>query len=641
MTMDPRAARLWAEATGLLGRGLLITMTKINWNVETGKKQLDPKFSPPKNWHTKPPITADDVTALIRAGCNAYLYRLPDDVWVVDADNAEAVRIALEHFGTPPAVTTRKGGHWLFKSPGLLELEGTVFDSHQPRQLYGPGSYYDTPDGPAAYTGAVPDLDTLPEPPAALRAALPRRRVSAGPSMDGPGSGFFATPPATAEQVRTAIFAALDRIATGDEGGPGAYGAIRDAAFLMGGYLHTEWYTWEEAETSLLAACARRWGEADDDDAKNIVIGLTDGDKPGNRLRAQMSAEEKAQSVPELGPHEDDDDALSWADYDDTYVPPVPSLLDLGWEVPLLYQGTPDDPRSNMLFGLPGCGKTWLAAIAAVQRANAGERVWYVDYENSRPSLVARLKAVGLTREATRLITYTRAAVEPPADTHARLAAAASGRYGLVVIDGMNGALNSLGFDENSTGDVTKWYQRFVSVVPTVLILDHTAKSPDGFARRTAIGSQAKEAALSGVAWSMEKLQAFGTNGGRGLVKLVLGKDRPGGIEGRVASGELLADVFTEKGGGRLRIEVRTMMGEAVSPEEAVFEAMRVDGVDVSATEREFQEAYRARNAGKGVGKARVRAVMRQYAQHVVEAENPSPFVNAVHVTTESMPLNT
>lgn len=352
-------------------------------------------------------------------------------------------------------------------------------------------------------------------------------------------------------------------------------------------------------------------------------------------LEARFAAPDpgEALGMADWDPEGDDPDALTGDDYDGEFVPQAPTVLDLGWTLPLLYAGTPEDPRCNTIFGAPGSAKTWLAQVAAVQVAESGGRVWIVDYENSKPSYVARMKALGLSRAAIGRITYTRASQEPADQVHARLAAAKSGRYGLVVLDGMNAALSSMGADENKTGEVTRWYQRYIAGIPTAVLLDHVAKNNDGMTRRTAIGSQAKEAVLSGQAWFVEKLRGFGTSGGVGVLRLTMGKDRPGGLEGRMPGGELLVDVRVDPGGEKVALSVRVAMGEAVSPEDAVFAAMHADDVPVALTQREFVEEYKIRNGGTAVRKDRVSATLTRYQNWVMEAERAPSFITDSYVT--------
>jgi hypothetical protein len=318
---------------------------------------------------------------------------------------------------------------------------------------------------------------------------------------------------------------------------------------------------------------------------------------------------------------DEDPDALTDEDYDGEWIAPTPALLDLGGPVKLLYQGDDKTPRANSLFGAPGCGKTWLALTALVQAAESGCRCWYVDYENSRPELVARMKALGLTRAAAKRITYTRASAEDPHALHERMRAR-GGRYGLLVLDGWNAALRSMGVDENSTGEVTGWYQRWVVAIPTVLILDHVAKGGDGFSDRTAIGSQAKGAVLSGVSWFVEKTRGFGTQAS-GALRLTQGKDRPGGIEGRFTGGRVQVDVKVADGGRHVRLAIPMMMGWPVTEEETMFGALYADGVSASATEREFMDAWRERSADKKApGKARIGAVRERWRQYWADREN-------------------
>lgn len=318
---------------------------------------------------------------------------------------------------------------------------------------------------------------------------------------------------------------------------------------------------------------------------------------------------------------DDDPDALTDEDYDGEWVAPVPGLLDLGGSIKLLYQGDEKTPRANILFGAPGCGKTWLALTALVQLAESGQRCWYVDYENSRPELVARMKALGLSRAGAKRVTYTRASMEEPRALHERMKAR-GGRYGLMVLDGWNAALRSMGVDENSTGEVTGWYQRWVVTIPTVLILDHVAKNADGFGPRTAIGSQAKSAVLSGIEWFVEKVRGFGTKSS-GALRLTHGKDRPGGIDGRFVDGRVLVEVKVADGGHHVRLAIPMVMGEPVSEEETMFSALYADGVTASITEREFMAAWRERDpAGRAPGKGRIAAVLARWRQYWADRQN-------------------
>jgi hypothetical protein len=611
---DPRAARLWAEATGLLNRGVLITMVQLTWNAKTGKKQITPAFNPTKDWHLKPPLSVDLVTQLIERGANAYLYRLPDDVFVVDADDAEAVERGLEHFGTLPAVRTRKGAHWLFKSDGYLELEGTVFDSHQPRQLYGPGSYYDTTDGPALYDGAVPPWETLPAAPEALRAALPKRRVSAGPGLVEPKSGFFATPPATYDQVVSASKAALERIATGAEGGEAAYAAIRDAAFLMGGYLHTGWYTWEEAEEALLAACARRWREADEDDAKNIEVGLTDGDRPTNRLPAEkrvaLTAEQVSGAV-QGGPFDYGDPAY----YASPVQPPEAVYGAFGGPTALLY-----DTGVHWLQGESGSGKTWVALGVVVEVLRAGELAIIVDYEDTRGSVVERLKALGMTQAEYGRLVY----VDPHTVSFGELCdhlATSDRDYALMVVDGVTSSLSAAGLSGRDEQEVTRWTDRLPRQARMSVCVDHVVKAIDD-RRGMAIGSQAKKSVVTGTAWEVTKLSNFAI-GQDGVIELRNQKDKRGGVTGRLGKGGVVRLAFSGDGTSvTLLAGTRDEGGIFADPNDALFGALLADGFSAGSSANELLKAARDRNSGFKA--ARKTEMLEAYKAYVFEVSGGS-----------------
>jgi hypothetical protein len=141
-------AALWAAATQLADRGFRIAMVQLGWQGDA-KTMLRP---PPSGWHTADPFPSTQVKAAIDAGCNAYLWRLPDGWFAVDADTAELRELYTARLGQPDVVTPR-GAHWVVDAPaaGQERLDTGM------RALYGPGSYYPGPDGQLReYAGQVP-----------------------------------------------------------------------------------------------------------------------------------------------------------------------------------------------------------------------------------------------------------------------------------------------------------------------------------------------------------------------------------------------------------------------------------------------------------------------------------------------------
>lgn len=575
----------------MLARGVLITMVRIEWDAAKQRKRINPAFSPPKNWHQQPPLPAELVTQLITRGANAYLYRLPDDVWVVDADTPAAVDIAREHFATPPAVTTRKGAHWLFRADGPLELEGTYFDAHQPRQLYGPGSYYDTPDGPALYDGSVPPWDRLPAAPEQLRGSLPRRRLSAGPGLSESPSGFFAPQPATPEQAKAAIGAKLTDIENGRASLAGGRDRVMAAAFLMGGYLWTGWFDYDEAEGALLAACSKCWGAADDDDAKWIRQGLEDGDRPTNRLPAEkrvaLTAEQVSGAV-EGGPFDYGDPAY----YANPEPPLEPVYGAFGGSVPLFY-----DERVHWLQGESESGKTWVGLAIALEVLQAGKPVIVVDHEDTRSSVLTRLKALGMTAvEYSRLVYIAAGDV-----THGQLREhldTTDREYGLMLVDGVTSAVSAARLSGRDEQELTRWVDELPRRVPMSICIDHVVKAIDD-RRGMAVGTQAKKAVVTGSAWEVVATSMFG-RGRSGTLELRIQKDKPGGIRGQLPNGKgvLKLALTSELGGSKVRLSAAGEESMFTDPNDALFGALYADGIDGGVSALELLKASKVRGYG-------------------------------------------
>ena len=107
----------------------------------------------------------------------------------------------------------------------------------------------------------------------------------------------------------------------------------------------------------------------------------------------------------------------------------------------LLYAG-----KINGIIGESESGKTWIALHAAAQALREGRRVLYLDFEDSAPGIVSRLKAAGASRGELAALTYTgpdeslhHAAAEDLRETLDTI------RPDLVVVDGFNAAMQLLG----------------------------------------------------------------------------------------------------------------------------------------------------------------------------------------------------
>lgn len=230
----------------------------------------------------------------------------------------------------------------------------------------------------------------------------------------------------------------------------------------------------------------------------------------------------------------------SWAPLDLTrfldgsYTAPTPELLPRADGVCLLYRGL-----THSLHGESESGKSLLAQVEAVRILAAGGRVLFVDFESDPGSVVARLLEFGATpAQVEQRFVYVRPEVEPGA-TSAEAAAFLAHqreRYDLAVIDGVTDALALWGAETKDNDGITRWARALPKAIAdntgaAVVMVDHVTKDVDSRGR-FAIGGQAKLAALTGAAYTVEVSQPLG-RGLRGVIVLRVAKDRPGHVRGR------------------------------------------------------------------------------------------------------------
>lgn len=189
--------------------------------------------------------------------------------------------------------------------------------------------------------------------------------------------------------------------------------------------------------------------------------------------------------------------------------------------------------RMNAFQGEPGDGKTTLAYMACVQVLTAGGVVVVIDFEDTAYSGVAKILALGADPYAVRTrFHYHRAEHLDHAARAGLVAAVLHLGPQLVVIDGVAAALAQDGLDENLAPDYLTWLDTLARPIaaggPAVLLIDHVTKSKEDRGR-WARGSGAKLAAIDGAAYSLVADPPFSrTTPGR--IKLVVAKDRPGGV---------------------------------------------------------------------------------------------------------------
>lgn len=218
----------------------------------------------------------------------------------------------------------------------------------------------------------------------------------------------------------------------------------------------------------------------------------------------------------------------------------------------LLYAG-----KMHVFQAEPSSGKSWIALAAVKEVLDLGGSAVYLDHEDTPAGILRRLRYLATDPDAMRdRLAYVRPV----------------GRYGpaerlqmerildrvnpdLVVIDGVGESLSRNGLSEDKADDVLRWFDLFPRPIAetgaAVLMIDHVAKDPEQRGR-WARGSGAKLGAIDGASYQVKIVQPFSRNRA-GAVKLVIAKDRPGGVG---AIGETAALVKVEPHGAGERVMV-------------------------------------------------------------------------------------
>jgi AAA domain len=238
-----------------------------------------------------------------------------------------------------------------------------------------------------------------------------------------------------------------------------------------------------------------------------------------------------------------------------------PSILLRTDEVGLFYPG-----KVHLVYGEPESAKGWLVLAACAERMELGEPVLYVDFEDSAPTAIGRLRDLGVADEKIRrLFTYIRP--DTPADA-AVVANIPGIGASLTVLDGVTEAMTLHGLELADNADVAKFVELLARPLArmgaAVVLVDHVAKDRNGRGR-FALGAQHKLAGIDGSAYAIEVIRPFG-RGMTGLSRLTVTKDRPGYVRPASAYGNRAGDVHlvsdAEDGSVRVRIEPATTAEE-------------------------------------------------------------------------------
>lgn len=209
----------------------------------------------------------------------------------------------------------------------------------------------------------------------------------------------------------------------------------------------------------------------------------------------------------------------------------APTLLRRTDGVCLFYPG-----MTHSFHGESESGKSLIVQAECVRMVNDGERVLYIDFESDEKSVVDRLIKFGADEQAVAdHFHYVRPEATPHHSDAERAAweSILGTEYTLAVIDGVTEALTVFGRKSLDNDDIAAWSREVPRKIAertgaAVVLIDHVVKNKTQQGRH-AIGGQAKMAALTGAAYTVEILQPLGV-GMRGAVGLRVGKDRPGQV---------------------------------------------------------------------------------------------------------------
>ncbi len=214
--------------------------------------------------------------------------------------------------------------------------------------------------------------------------------------------------------------------------------------------------------------------------------------------------------------------------------------------------------KMHMLQAEPSSGKSWIALFACLEVLLAGGSFVYIDFEDTARGIVKRLLQLGASSaDIAARGSYIQPIGKFGAAERANLAREMDRlNPDLVIIDGVAESLSRDGLSEDKADDFVKWVEKLPRWIArtgaAVVMLDHVSKDPEGRGR-WARGTGAKLGAMDGTSYQVKVVRSFSRNRD-GVVKLVVAKDRPGGVG---AIGDVAAVMTVEPKGGGERVMVR------------------------------------------------------------------------------------
>lgn len=190
--------------------------------------------------------------------------------------------------------------------------------------------------------------------------------------------------------------------------------------------------------------------------------------------------------------------------------------------------------RVNGIQGESEAGKSWVALISCLVEMNRGNRVVYMDFEDSEEGVVGRLLLIGATPDqiADRFLYIRPGGTPTPAALRAAIARIGEQQPTLIVVDGVTEAMVMLGLELKENTEIARFGRMLLRPLAdtgaAVVPLDHVVKSTESRGRY-ALGGVHKLNAVDGVQYMLEAVRPFGINT-EGRSRLRIAKDRPAQI---------------------------------------------------------------------------------------------------------------
>jgi len=293
---------------------------------------------------------------------------------------------------------------------------------------------------------------------------------------------------------------------------------------------------------------------------------------------------------------------------DNIFDEPEPSILRRADGHHIFYAG-----KINALFGESESGKTWIALEAVRQELEKNNTVFYLDFEDSVRGIYNRLNTLGADLKHFKTFLYSNPS-EPLTQgaREALLTRIDEFKPSLIVVDGVNAAMNVMGLDLEKNKDATSFSQEVLRPMrlhnAAIITIDHVTKSKDNRGNY-AIGAQAKRADIDGCAVAVEVEIAFG-RGIDGALALKVTKDRPGFVRAICQEGKNLgvANIKAlELGGIKITLEGATVEVFTLEKKmEQVSQFMADHGVEMNKNEI----AKRLRSEGLPIGNDGLKVIL-------------------------------